>query len=125
LTAAARVGSSSSETVAYAEKEVDDVVLARELLDRITTPIASFTGDSAYDQDRVHEAVAEHVPECRDHRAAAFNGGGAEPFRRNGSDAARSTHPRHCQAWPDSLAKVQMLHNRQAKVEGRSVDTNV
>jgi len=35
----------------------------RALLDQITDPIASFTADGAYDQDRVYETVAEHHPD--------------------------------------------------------------
>jgi hypothetical protein len=34
------------------------------LLDQITDPIASFTADGAYDQDRVYETVAERYPDA-------------------------------------------------------------
>jgi hypothetical protein len=38
--------------------------LTGELLDQVTDPIASFTADGAYDQDRVYEAVGEHAPDA-------------------------------------------------------------
>ena len=45
-------------------KEVDDAARSGALLDQITDPIASFTADGAYDQDRVYETVAEHHPDA-------------------------------------------------------------
>jgi hypothetical protein len=34
------------------------------MLDQVSDPIASFTADGAYDQDRVYEAVAERHPDA-------------------------------------------------------------
>jgi hypothetical protein len=45
-------------------KEIDDAARSGALLDQITDPIASFTADGAYDQDRVYETVAAHAPEA-------------------------------------------------------------
>jgi Transposase DDE domain len=45
-------------------KEVDDAATTGALLDQIANPIASFTADGAYDQDRVYETVAEHAPDA-------------------------------------------------------------
>ena len=45
-------------------KEIDDAARSGALLDRITDPIASFTADGAYDQDKVYEGVAEHAPDA-------------------------------------------------------------
>jgi hypothetical protein len=45
-------------------KEVDDGAEVGPLLDQITGTVASFTGDSGYDQDRVYASVAEHSPEA-------------------------------------------------------------
>ena len=42
-------------------KEIDDAARSGALLDQITDPIASFTADGAYDQDRVYETVAERA----------------------------------------------------------------
>ncbi len=45
-------------------KEVDDGFQAGPLLDQVTGPVASFTGDGAYHQDRVYASVAERHPEA-------------------------------------------------------------
>ena len=45
-------------------KEIDDAARSGALLDHITDPIASFTADGAYDQDKVYEGVAEHAPDA-------------------------------------------------------------
>jgi hypothetical protein len=45
-------------------KEVDDGAQVGPLLEQITDPLASFTGDGAYDQDGVYTAVAEHHPDA-------------------------------------------------------------
>ena len=46
------------------KKEIDDAARLGALLDQITDPIASFSADGAYDQDRVYETVAEHAPDA-------------------------------------------------------------
>jgi IS5 family transposase len=46
------------------EKDVDDAARVGALLDMITDPVASFTADGAYDQDRVYEAVAQCHPDA-------------------------------------------------------------
>ena len=43
-------------------KEIDDAARTAALLDQLTSPLASFTTDGAYDQDRVYETVAERHP---------------------------------------------------------------
>lgn len=43
--------------------DVDDGSRVGPLLDQVAGPIASFTGDGAYDRDDVYDAVAEHHPE--------------------------------------------------------------
>ena len=45
-------------------KDVDDASQAGPLLDQVVGPVASFTGDGAYDQDRVYAGVAERHPEA-------------------------------------------------------------
>ena len=57
------VDAESGEIVAIelTRKEIDDAARTAALLDQITDPIASFTADGAYDQDRVYETVAEHL----------------------------------------------------------------
>src|ERR1700710_1546663 len=44
------------------EKDVDDAARTGALLDQISDPIASFTADGAYDQDRVYAAGAPRHP---------------------------------------------------------------
>ncbi len=45
-------------------KEVDDGAEVGPLLDQVPGPVASFTGDGAYDQDGVSAAVAERYPDA-------------------------------------------------------------
>ena len=44
------------------KKESGAAARAAALLDQLTSPLASFTADGAYDQDRVYETVAERHP---------------------------------------------------------------
>jgi len=45
-------------------KDVDDASQADPLLDQVAGPVASFTGDGAYDQDRVYAGVAQRHPQA-------------------------------------------------------------
>jgi hypothetical protein len=60
------VDAASGEIVAIelTSKEIDDAARSGALLDQITGPLASFTADGAYDQDRVYETVAERHPDA-------------------------------------------------------------
>jgi hypothetical protein len=51
-------------TIELTRKEIDDAARSGALLDQISDPIASFTADGAYDQDRVYETVAERHPDA-------------------------------------------------------------
>jgi hypothetical protein len=44
--------------------DIDDGAQVGPLLDQVDGPIASFTGDGAYDQDGVYASVAERYPEA-------------------------------------------------------------
>src|ERR671933_339626 len=44
--------------------DVDDGSQVGSLLDQVDGPVASFTGDGAYDRDDVYEAVAQRHPEA-------------------------------------------------------------
>jgi hypothetical protein len=46
--------------VEVTKKEVDDVTMIGALLGQIADPLASFTADGDYDQDRVYQAVTDH-----------------------------------------------------------------
>jgi len=60
------VDADSGETAAVAvtTRDIDDAAMAGALLGQIADPIASFTGDGAYDQDQVSQAVAERHPDA-------------------------------------------------------------
>ncbi len=45
-------------------KDVDDASQVDPLLDQVTGAVASFTGNGAYDQDRVYAGVAQRHPEA-------------------------------------------------------------
>ncbi len=49
---------------ALTAKEVDDGSAVGPLLDQVSGPVASFTGDGAYDQHGVSAAIAERHPEA-------------------------------------------------------------
>ena len=57
-------GSGEIVAIELTEKDVDDAARTGALLDQVSDPIASFTADGAYDQDRVYEAVAERHPDA-------------------------------------------------------------
>jgi Transposase DDE domain len=57
-------GSGEIVAIELTEKDVDDAARTGALLDQITDPIASFTADGAYDQDRAYQAVAERHPDA-------------------------------------------------------------
>jgi hypothetical protein len=52
-------GSGEIVAVEVTKKEIDDAARTGALLDQLAGPLASFTADGAYDQDRVYAAVAE------------------------------------------------------------------
>jgi hypothetical protein len=60
------IDADSGEIVAVnlTTKDVDDGELTGALLDQIRGPIASFTADGAYDQEKVYEAVAGRHPDA-------------------------------------------------------------
>ena len=45
-------------------RDIDDGSRTGALLDQLTDPLASFTGDGAYDQDKVYGAIAARHPEA-------------------------------------------------------------
>jgi hypothetical protein len=100
---------------ALTSKDVDDGAHVGPLLDQVTDPVASFTGDGAYDQDAVYAAVAERHPDAAvivPPRSTAVPGGMAE--------TAPTQRDRHLQcitekgrmAWQQASG-----YNKRAKVE--------
>ena len=75
-------GSGAIVAIELTNKDVDDAALTGALLDQVSDPIVSFTADGAYDQDRVHEAVAERHPDAAvivPPRSSATQRASAEP----------------------------------------------
>jgi len=96
-------------------KGVDDASQAGPLLDQVTGPVASFTGDGAYDQDRVYAGVAERHPEADvvvPPRATAVPSDTAEsaPTQRDRHLQSIAEHGR--MAWQNTSG-----YNRRARVE--------
>src|SRR6187455_3648745 len=57
-------GTGRIEAVELTGNETDDGSQVGPLLDRVAAPVASFTGDGAYDREDVYGAVAERHPEA-------------------------------------------------------------
>ena len=49
---------------ALTTNDVDDACPIGPLFDQLAGPVASFTGDGAYDQDNVYRAVIDHDPDA-------------------------------------------------------------
>ena len=96
-------------------KDVDDASQTGPLLDQVAEPLASFTGDGAYDQDRVYASVAERHPEAAvvvPPRASAVPSDTAEtaPTQRDGHLQHIAEHGR--MAWQNASG-----YNKRARVE--------
>ncbi len=96
-------------------KDVDDASQAGPFLDQIAGAVASFTGDGAYDQDRVYASVAERHPEAAvivPPRASAVPSDTAEiaPTQRDGHLQHIAEHGR--MAWQNASG-----YNKRARVE--------
>jgi len=96
-------------------KDVDDASQAGRLLDQVAGPLASLTGDGAYDRDRVYDSVAERHPDAAvvvPPRATAVPSDTAEtaPTQRDGHVQHITEHGR--MAWQNASG-----YNRRARVE--------
>ncbi len=96
-------------------KDVDDASQAGPLLDQVAGPVASFTGDGAYDRDRVYAGVAGRHPEAAvvvPPRANAVPSDTAEsaPTQRDGHLQRIAEHGR--MAW-----QKRSGYNKRARVE--------
>jgi hypothetical protein len=100
---------------ALTSKDIDDGAQVGPLLDQITDPVASVTGDGAYDQDAVYAAVAERHPDAAvivPPRSTAVPGGTAE--------TAPTQRDRHlqCITGKGRMAWQQVSgYNKRAKIE--------
>ena len=96
------------------DKDADDGSQVGPLLDQMDGPVASFTGDGAYDRDDVYAEVAARHPDGGRGRAAARECG-AERSRRDRADAARPASTMYRRARPHGLAEglwVQLARSR-------------
>ena len=93
----------SGEIVAIelTKKESDDGARTAALLDQLTDPLASFTADGAYDQDRVYETVAERHPDAAVIEQPRFRARPPRLLRHNGTGPA----PRGSGAFPHPTGK--------------------
>jgi IS5 family transposase len=96
-------------------KDVDDAARTGDILDKITDPVASFTADGAYDQDRVYQAIAERHPDAAvivppRSSAALSASAGTAPTRRDQHIREIAGHGR--MGWRKSSG-----YNVRAKVE--------
>jgi Transposase DDE domain len=108
-------GSGEILAVAVTRKDIDDAALTGALLDQIAEPIASFTADGTYDQDRVYEAVAERHPDASvivPPRAGAVASASAETAPTQRDRHLRMIAGRGRMAWQKASG-----YNLRAKVE--------
>jgi hypothetical protein len=111
------IDAASGEIVAVkvTKKEVDDGAVVDALLDQIVDPIASFTADGDYDQDRVSQAVAERYPDAAvivPPRAGAVVSASAETAPTQRDRHLQMTAKRGGMAWQKASG-----YNLRAKVE--------
>ena len=96
-------------------KDIDDAAMVDALLEQIADPIASFTADGGYDQDRVSQAVAERDPDAAvivPPRAGAVASASAETDPTQRDRHLRMITERGCMAWQKASG-----YNLRAKVE--------
>ncbi len=110
-------------------KGVDDASQVDPLLDQVPGPLASFTGDGAYDQDRVYAGVAERHPEaavCQRRMKSSqkwrmkiphFITDQSRPHPRGGSISASSVRSRSTMACKDSAVAVSRRASGRASAQ--------
>jgi hypothetical protein len=118
----------SGEIVAVevTKKEIDDGAVVDTLLDQIADPIASFTADGDYDQDRVYQAITEHHPDAAvivPPRATAVLSASAETAPTQRDQRLRMIVERGRMAWQKASgsnlrAKVEATIGRYKRVIG-------
>jgi hypothetical protein len=122
-------GSGEIIVVELTGKEVDDAARTGAMLDQSTDPVASFTADGAYDQDRVYQAIAERHPGASvivppRATAALSASAGTAPTRRDQHIQEIAEHGR--MGWQKSSdynvsAKVEAAIGRYKRVIGNAL----
>ncbi|MEA2774211.1 MAG: hypothetical protein QOD93_7173 [Acetobacteraceae bacterium] len=111
----------SGEIVAAAltTNEVDDACQIGPLLDQVTGPVASFTGDGAYDQDSVHRAVIDRDPDAV---VIVPPRSTAVPSVTGETEPTRPPSPAHCRERPDGVAEgVRLQHAQPGRSRHRAL----
>ena len=121
----------SGEIVAIelTKKESDDAARTGAMLDQLTSPLASFTADGAYDQDRVYETVAARHPDAAvivPPRATAVPGPSAATAPTQRDRHIQEIVERGRMAWQKSSgynlrAKVEAAIGRYKRVIGNAL----
>ncbi len=96
-------------------KDVDDASQADPLLDQVAKPVASFTGDGTYDENRAYASVAERHPEAAvvvPPRVTAVPSGTAES-----APTHRDCHLQHIAEHGRIAWQTASGYNRRARVE--------
>jgi hypothetical protein len=111
------VDGDSGEIVAIelTRRDIDDGSQAAARLDQLDDPLASFTGDGAYDQDKVYEAVAARHPDAAvvvPPRATAVPSPSAET-----APTQRDLHLQSIAAHGRMNRQTSSGYNRRARVE--------
>jgi len=118
------VNADSGQIVAAAltTNDVDDGSQVGPLLDQVAGPVASFTGDGAYDQGHVYSSTAERHPDAAIIAPPRSTGVPSET-----AETATTQRDRHLQviaehgrmAWPKASG-----YNKRARSRRRSGVTN-
>ena len=108
---------------ALTTNDVDDGAQVGPLLDQVDGPVASFTGDGAYDQDGVYASVAERHPE-----AAVIVPPRSTAVPSDTAETAPTQRDRHLQCiaenGPHGMAEgVRLQHPRQGRGGDRPLET--
>lgn len=95
-------------------EDVDDASQAGPLLDQVAGSVASFTGDGAYDQDRVYDSVAARDRRGERHGRERTDTAGRPPpsHRRTRADGLAD------RAWIQQAGSGRSLHERWKQVIG-------
>ena len=108
-------GTGRIEAVELTGHETDDGSRVGPLLDQVAAPVASFTGDGAYDREDVYGTVAEHHPEAAvvvPPRSSAVPSGASETTPTQRDRHLRSIAERGRLGWQEAAG-----YNRRALVE--------
>ena len=101
------------------ERGVDDASQVGPLLDQIPGPVASVTGDGAYDRSNVYAAVlsdtAETAPTQRHRHIQTIAEKGRLAWQRSSGDNKRAGVENQMARWKGVLGEARRFHSNQAQ----------